>query len=196
MEKYRKGLEMKTGMKIMLARTPAESTAQTFAIKDIVSPKYAASAKKVVKGDLEQSLALAKGKRDLPIYYSNGTHTYVGANIPIGKKIDIEHKFFPILSGGNIFHAWLGEASSDPEALYKLTKRIARHSQIGYFAYTKDLTICSSCNSTSVGLLNNCSNCGSENVRWWSRITGYYSDVTGWNEGKIQELQARYRIAI
>ena len=28
MERYRKGLEMKTGWKIMLARTPAESTAQ------------------------------------------------------------------------------------------------------------------------------------------------------------------------
>ncbi|TET72365.1 anaerobic ribonucleoside-triphosphate reductase [Candidatus Bathyarchaeota archaeon] len=196
MEKYRKGLEMKSGMKIMLARTPAESTVQTLAIKDLVSPTYNGFARGVVKGDLEQSLALLKGKRDLPVYYSNGTHTYVGARIPFGRKLDIEHKFFPILSGGNIFHAWLGEASSDPEALYKLTKRIARHSQIGYFAYTKDLTICSSCNSTSAGLLDVCPSCGSSSVRWWSRITGYYSDVTGWNEGKRRELQDRYRMSV
>jgi ribonucleoside-triphosphate reductase len=114
----------------------------------------------------------------------------------MGKKIDIEHKFFPILSGGNIFHAWLGESSSDPEALYKLTQRIARHSQIGYFSYTKDLTVCSKCNSTSAGLLERCPSCGSDSVRWWSRITGYYSDVTGWNEGKRQELKDRYRIAV
>jgi len=196
MERYRKGLEMKTGMQIMLARTPAESTVQTFAIKDLVSPKYNAFAKTVVKGDLEQVMALSKGQRDLPVYYSNGTHTYVGANIPMGKKIDIEHKFFPILSGGNIFHAWLGESSSDPEALYKLTQRIARHSQIGYFSYTKDLTVCSKCNSTSAGLLEHCPSCGSDSVRWWSRITGYYSDVTGWNEGKRQELKDRYRITV
>ncbi len=187
---------MKTGMKIMLARTPAESTAQTFAIKDLVSPKYKRLARTVVKGDLEQASALAKGQRDLPLYYSNGTHTYVGAKIPLGKKIDIEHKFFPILSGGNIFHAWLGEASSDPEALYKLTKRIARHSQIGYFSYTKDLTICSRCNTTSAGLLDLCPSCGSDDVRWWSRITGYYSDVSAWNEGKRQELKDRYRIVV
>jgi ribonucleoside-triphosphate reductase len=102
MERYRKGLEMKTGWKIMLARTPAESTAQTFAIKDLVSPKYRRKAKTVVKGDLDQYLALAKGKRDLPLYYSNGTHVYVGANIPLGEKINIEHKFFPILSGGRL----------------------------------------------------------------------------------------------
>jgi ribonucleoside-triphosphate reductase len=196
MEKYRKGLEMKTGMKIMLARTPAESTVQTFAIADLVSPKYNKFAKTVVKGDLEGSLALIKGNRDLPVYYSNGTHTYVGASIPLGQKIDIEHKFFPILSGGNIFHVWLGESSSDPEALYKLTQRIARHSQIGYFSYTKDMTVCSNCQTTSAGLLAACPGCGSDNVRWWSRITGYYTDVSAWNEGKRQELKDRYRISI
>jgi len=196
MEKYRKGLEMKTGMKIMLARTPAESTAQTFAISDLVSPKYNRFAKTMVKGDLEGSMALLKGKRDLPVYYSNGTHTYVGANIPLGQKIDIEHKFFPILSGGNIFHVWLGESSSDPEALYKLTQRIARNSQIGYFTYTKDMTVCSNCQTTSAGLLNGCPSCGSSDVRWWSRITGYYTDVTAWNEGKRQELKDRYRITV
>jgi anaerobic ribonucleoside-triphosphate reductase len=196
MEKYRKGLEMKTGMKIMLARTPAESTAQTFAIKDMVSPKFNRFAKTVVKGDVEQALALAKGRRDVPIYYSNGTHAYVGANLSLGRKLDIEHKFFPVLSGGNIFHAWLGESSSDPEALYKLTQRIARNSQIGYFCYTKDLTICSGCNTTSAGLLDVCPVCGDSKIRWWSRITGYYSDVTGWNDGKRQELQDRYRISV
>ncbi|MCX6643295.1 MAG: anaerobic ribonucleoside-triphosphate reductase [Candidatus Bathyarchaeota archaeon] len=196
MEKYRKGLEMRNGFKMMLARTPAESTAQTFAISDLVSPSYKKFAKNIVKGDIESSLALAKGKRDLPVYYSNGTHTYVGAKIPLGQKIDIEHKFFPILSGGNIFHAWLGESCSDPEALYKLTQRICRNSQIGYFSYTKDLTVCSQCQSTSTGMLKSCPTCGSDNVRWWSRITGYYTDVTGWNAGKRQELMDRYRVTL
>lgn len=196
MEKYRKGLEMRSGFKLMLARTPAESTAQTFAISDLVSPQYKKYAQTVVKGDLEGGLALAKGKRDLPVYYSNGTHTYVGAKVSLGKKLDIEHKFFPILSGGNIFHAWLGESCSDPEALYKLTQRICRNTQIGYFAYTKDLTVCSTCQSTNTGLLKICPTCGSDSVKWWSRITGYYTDVTGWNEGKRQELMDRYRVTI
>ncbi len=179
MEKFRKGLEMRSGKKVMLARTPAESTAQTFA----------------VKGDTSTIQSLVK-KRDAPVYYSNGTHTYVGAKISLGKKIDIEHKFFPILSGGNIFHAWVGESSSDPGALYKLTQRICRNSQIGYFSYTKDLTVCSSCQSTGTGMLDVCPKCGSTNVRHWSRITGYYTDVTGWNEGKRQELRDRYRVSI
>jgi ribonucleoside-triphosphate reductase len=195
LEKYRKGLEIKSGWKVMLARTPAESTAQTFAVADLVHPKYKNIARKVVKGDINNLKSLQK-KRDMPVYYTNGTHTYVGAKVPLGKRIDIEHKFFPILSGGNIFHAWIGESSSDSEALYKLTQRICRNSQIGYFSYTKDLTICSRCQTTSSGLLYTCPQCGTENVRWWSRITGYYTDVTGWNNGKRQELLDRYRVSV
>lgn len=197
MERYRKGLEMQTGMRIRLARTPAESTAQTFAVADLVSPEYRKAAQEMVKGDLKEAKRLlAREERDLPIYYSNGTHTYVGAKIPLGMKIDIEHKFFPILSGGNIFHVWMGEASPDPEAMYKITKRIAAKTQIGYFAYTKDMTICSHCQTTSSGLNDACPNCGSKEVRWWSRIMGYYTGITGWNEGKRQELKERYRLSI
>jgi ribonucleoside-triphosphate reductase len=195
LEKYRKGLEMKSGWKVMLARTPAESTAQTFAVADLVHPQYKKIAKNIVKGDISNLIGLKK-KRDMPVYYTNGTHTFVGAKVPLGKRIDIEHKFFPILSGGNIFHAWIGESSSDSEALYKLTQRICRNSQIGYFSYTKDLTICSRCQTTSPGLLYTCPQCATENVRWWSRITGYYTDVTGWNNGKRQELLDRYRVSI
>jgi ribonucleoside-triphosphate reductase len=195
MEKFRKGLQMQNGMRLSLARTPAESTAQTFAIQDLVSPEYRDKAEKVIKGDLTKLKDL-DGERDLPVYYSNGTHTYVGAKIPFGSKMDIEQKFFPILSGGNIFHAWLGEAHPDPEGMYKLTKRIAQGSQIGYFTYTKDLTVCRDCQSTTGGLLDNCPTCGSKDVQNWSRITGYYTDVSSWNEGKRQELLDRYRMGI
>jgi len=195
MEKFRKGLEMRSGWKVMLARTPAESTAQTFAVADLLHPEYRTMARATIKGDLS-SINGVPSKRDLPVYYTNGTHTYVGAKVPLGKRIDIEHKFFPILSGGNIFHAWIGESASDPEALYKLTQRICRNSQIGYFSYTKDLTVCSACASTNAGMLKSCPTCGSENVRYWSRITGYYTDVTGWNEGKRQELMDRYRVTV
>jgi len=44
--------------------------------------------------------------------------------------------------------------------------------------------------TTSSGPLDKCPSYGSSEVRWWSRITGYSTDVSAWNEGKRQELKA------
>jgi ribonucleoside-triphosphate reductase len=79
--------------------------------------------------------------RDLPVYYTNGTHVAPGADIPLTKRMEIEHVFFPIVDGGNIFHIWLGEARPDPEGLYDMAMKLCRNTQIGYFAFTRDLTV-------------------------------------------------------
>jgi len=97
------------------------------------------------------------------------------------------------LNGGDMLHVWLGDASPDVEALYKLTKRIATKTHVGYYAYTKDLTVCSDCGRVTSPLNERCPNCGSSNVEWWSRVTGYYQAVSGWNKGKVRELQDRHR---
>ena len=197
MQKYKKELESRTGGKLALARTPAESTAQRFALADLLTPAYNGNAQKLAKGDLGKAKhMLTENEKDVPIYYSNGTHAYVGANISLLNRIEIEQKFFPLLNGGNMFHAWLGEAHPDPEALYKLTKRIATQTHVGYYAYTRDLTICNSCGTVSPLMNKLCPNCGSDSVEWWSRVTGYYQAVSGWNEGKKQELQDRFRVVV
>jgi len=194
MQKYKKVLEKRSGYKLSLARTPAESTAQTFAIADLITDRYRDNAEKLVKGDVGQAkFLLAERKKDVPVYYTNGTHVDVSANMGLFDRIDLEQKFFPLLNGGNMFHVWLGDASPDPEALYKLTKRITTKSNIGYFAYTKDLTICSDCGKVTSPIFEKCPYCGSNKVEWWSRVTGYYQAVSGWNKGKKQELMDRYR---
>ncbi|HSQ52876.1 MAG TPA: anaerobic ribonucleoside-triphosphate reductase, partial [Acidobacteriota bacterium] len=194
MQKYKKELESRSGYKIALARTPAESTAQRFAIADLLTDRYRDYAEKLVRGDVEQAkFLLNQRKKDVPVYYSNGTHADVKAKMGLFDKINLEQKFFPLLNGGNMLHIWLGDASPDPEALYKLTKRITTQSNIGYFAYTKDLTVCSGCGKVTSPILENCPYCGSNKVEWWSRVTGYYQAVSGWNTGKKQELLDRYR---
>jgi ribonucleoside-triphosphate reductase len=194
MQKYKKELESRSGYKIALARTPAESTAQRFAISDLITKGYRDNAEKLVRGDVGQAKFLLKNhKKDVPIYYSNGTHLDVGANIGLFERMNIEQKFFPLLNGGNMLHIWLGDANPDPEALYKLTKRITTQSNIGYYAYTKDLTVCSTCGKVTSPMRDQCPNCNSAAIEWWSRVTGYYQAVSGWNQGKRQELVTRYR---
>lgn len=41
--------------------------------------------------------------------------------------------------------------------------------------------------------INSCPKCGSDDIDAWSRITGYMQNLNGWNPGKIQELEDRYK---
>lgn len=45
-----------------------------------------------------------------------------------------------------------------------------------------------------VGIMEGkCPYCGSENVEHMTRVTGFFSKIEGWNQGKLGELRDRYR---
>ena len=141
MEIYARELTGKHGMTIALARTPAETTGQRFAVADLLSRDYHDHAKKVIKGNLSYALDRLGETRDLPVYYTNGTHVAPGADVTLARRAEIEHVFFPIVDGGNIFHIWLGEARPDPRGLMDMAMKLCKSTQIGYFAFTRDLTV-------------------------------------------------------
>jgi len=141
MELYGRELSRRNNMTIALARTPAETTGQRFAVADLLDRRYHEFAKAVIKGDLQEGLERLGTSRDLPIYYTNGTHVAPGANVPLTKRMEVEHVFFPIVDGGNIFHIWLGEARPDPRGLMDMAMKLCRNTQIGYFAFTRDITV-------------------------------------------------------
>ncbi|HNQ28884.1 MAG: DNA polymerase [Methanoregulaceae archaeon PtaU1.Bin059] len=141
MEQYARELSKRHNMTIALARTPAETTGQRFAVADLLNKEYRGGAMKVIKGDLEKALPRLGSTRDLPIYYTNGTHVAPGANVTMAERMSIEHVFFPIVDGGNIFHIWLGESRPNPKGLMEMAMNLCRTTQIGYFAFTRDLTV-------------------------------------------------------
>ncbi len=141
MEQYAKKLSQENNMTLALARTPAETTGQRFAVADLLDKRYHDAAARVIKGDLTDAIPRLGKSRDLPIYYTNGTHVAPGADVPLTRRMEIEHVFFPIVDGGNIFHIWLGEARPDPRGLYDMAMKLCTTTQIGYFAFTRDLTV-------------------------------------------------------
>ncbi len=193
MKMHAQKLSEETGMEIALARTPAETTAQRFAVSDMLHKEYADKAELAIKGDLNAALREINETHDLPIYYTNGTHIPPGADVSLVDRINYEHTFFPVVDGGNIMHIWLGEGNPDPDGLQELAMHIAKNTQTGYFAFTRDMTVCTDGGYVASGLLDKCPKCGSENVEHLSRITGYLQPVDGWNKGKQQELQDRKR---
>ena len=190
---YAKELSEKHNMEIALARTPAETTCQRFAVSDMLHNEYKQYAETVVKGDVKASKEKIQETRDLPIYYTNGTHVPLSANASLIERIEIEHIFFPIVDGGNILHIWLGEAQPNLHGLKDFAMHLAKNTQVGYFAFTRDMTMCMNDFHIASGLLQKCPNCGSENVEHLSRVTGYVQAVSGWNESKKQELKDRQR---
>ena len=122
---YAKELSQKYGMEIALARTPAETTAQRFAVSDLLHDEFRKCAEPLIKGNVPEALRRIHETRDLPIYYTNGTHVPPSAEVSLPQRIKLEETFFPIVDGGNILHIWLGEAAPDPHGLKEFTMNIA-----------------------------------------------------------------------
>ena len=192
MEMIRKEYVKETGLNFAVARTPAESTSSRFAILDLMN--YPSQAPTVVKGDLSnwRSAFENGGRTSVPVYYTNGFMIDHAARVPLHKKIDIEENAFPLLSGGNIMNIFLGEHAPDADALLALTEKISR-SNVGYWSYTTDLTECKKCFYNIPGIHDACPKCHGTDMEHYSRITGYYQAVSGWNASKQQELRDRYR---
>ncbi len=166
-----------TRLNFALARTPAESCAYRLAQIDL--KKY--GKRVVVNGDGDSA------------YYTNSFHVNPSVDVPLWRRLTIEGAFHPLTDGGAMSHVYLGESNPSPEGIHELTKKIALKTAIQYYAFTKDMSVCSDCNFTTGGLVDKCPNCGSEKIDWWSRITGYYQNVSGWNKGKLAELRDRRR---
>lgn len=187
----------KSGLKIAFARTPAETTSQRFAVCDLLNG-YKDRTSEVVKGDLKTALEKIDDTKDLPIYYTNGAMCVDGADISVFEKIRLEEHAFSAFDGGNIFHFWLGEESPDPSGLLDLIDKILHNSNIKYFAFTKDYSLCQNCHNMMAGLREICEKCDSDDVTQFSRITGYIQavkgkKVSGWNAAKKEELKNRTR---
>lgn len=180
-----KALQEETGLRWSVLQTPAESTAYRFATLD----KEKFGDKVIVQGDGNAN------------YYTNSSHVPVDTGVSLIDKIKIEEQYHSLTPGGHIFHAFMGESYADPDSLMSLTNKIARKSDIGFWAYSSAMSFCLKCKTLMKGLNNECPSCGEkDDVEWYDRITGYVQQVGraksssgGWNPGKRQELLDRKR---
>ncbi|MFX1315187.1 MAG: anaerobic ribonucleoside-triphosphate reductase [Promethearchaeota archaeon] len=127
------------------------------------------------------------------VYYTNSCHLRYDANIPLSERIKKQGEFHPIVEGGVITHIWLGEQKPDINGLWELTKNICLNTNTAYFAYTVDFTFCPLCRRMFRGGQFSCPQCHSKEVKIYSRITGYYSEVNRYNPGKRAEWETRNR---
>ena len=170
-------MTQRDGKSYSIWEQPSESTANRLAKLDL-------------KHFPQKAIVQSSGKS---AYYTNSSHIRYDADLPLFERIIKQGDLHPIIEGGVITHIWLGEQKPDVYGLWELTKNICLNTNTAYFAYTIDFIYCPSCRKMFRGTQFSCPKCNSDNVKVYSRVTGYYSEVNRYNPGKKAEWEARRR---
>jgi ribonucleoside-triphosphate reductase len=176
-EALRAGRE--TGMKFVLEQSPAETTAYRFARLDL---KYHSPvAGRFVRGDIAEGA----------IYYTNSTHLAANADVSAFERVSEEGKWHPFLEGEVITHLQLGSARPEARVLCRFVRDVFDKTANRQIDFSPEFTSCLACGKTTRGLADRCPLCQSLDVEGIARLTKYFSKTSGWNKGKLAELQNR-----
>ncbi|MDR2866647.1 MAG: anaerobic ribonucleoside-triphosphate reductase [Methanomassiliicoccaceae archaeon] len=181
MKKEAERLSKEYNIKLPLEQTPAESTAYRFAKLDM--KEFPLQASSVVKGN--------KGTGEL--YYTNSTYINVSAGVSPIERTKMEGLFHPLIEAGALTHIWLGETKPSPESIAAFVEKTFRNTQNAQVAFSPEFTSCLDCGKTVRGLSPTCKSCGSDHIEGITRVTGFFSKISGWNKGKTGELQDRIK---
>lgn len=168
-------------IRLVLEQTPAESTAYRLAKLDLEF--YPEPALQVVKGDIDSG----------SVYYTNSTYLNISAPIDPIERVYYEGKFHDMIEAGALTHIWLADSRPSKESIANFVLKTFRQTRNAQIAFSPEFTTCARCHRTSRGLSSNCPWCHSAEVDHITRVTGYFSRVSGWNAGKRQELKDRYK---
>lgn len=183
-----KQAEKKLGLKFSLEESPAESAARRLAKVDL---RNYPEAEIVIKGDIDNDT----------YYYTNSIHFTADAPIDLITRIQKQSKFHTMIESGAIIHAFVGEKLPSAKSIMNLIEKTYYNTQAAQVTISPEFTICNDCNKVELGLKDNCTSCGSENIYGITRIVGYYSKINNWNKSKLGELADRrkhpenYRVA-
>lgn len=175
-----KEFQKRTGYKVVLEESPAESAAYRLA-----------------KLDMKDFPDKFKGKvNNLGVYYTNSVHLDYSADVSWFERIFKQGLFHQFLDGGAIVHIWLGEHKPNHKAIYDLIEKTYYNTQCQQIAFSPEFTVCEKCATTHRGIHNSCPNCGFDNVYIITRVVGYFSRVDYWNVGKKAEFIERRRSSL
>jgi anaerobic ribonucleoside-triphosphate reductase len=171
-------------MHFVLEQSPAEATSHRFARLDL--KYYPEKSKEIILGDISTE----------SVYYTNSTQLNSGVAIDPITRVNREGLFHPLIEAGSISNLFVGEHEPSAESLANFVIKVFRNTKNDQITFSPEFTSCLDCFKTSRGLSETCSYCGSTNVEGITRITGYFSKISGWNKGKLSELADRARVKI
>ena len=122
-------------------------------------------------------------------YYTNSTTLPVGVSEDVILALSHQNKLQPLYTGGSVFHTFLGESTTDLDALKSFIIKAFRNTKIPYLSITPTFSICKE-HGYIRGEHHTCPDCGADS-EVYTRIVGYYRPVKQWNAGKKAEYKDR-----
>jgi len=180
-----------------LEATPAEGTTYRFARED----------KKRFPNILQA------GTENAP-YYTNSSQMPVGCTDDPFAALEHQEPFQQRYTGGTVFHLYMGEPISSPEACKKLVRMVLTRFRIPYITITPTFSICPK-HGYLPGEHAFCPRCDKEKLadkgfhefsadaiaslpnderqacEIWTRVMGYHRPVSQFNRGKQSEFRER-----
>jgi len=131
-------------------------------------------------------------------YKPNSMMLYSNQFVPLWKetnfidKINIESNLIDKLSGGAIAFLQAGSKLTK-EQMINLVRYCAKKG-LRHFAVNGVITLCKDCNKSFFGKFDKCPECKGNNVELWSRIVGYFVNVTHFSKARQKEFWHRKNI--
>jgi ribonucleoside-triphosphate reductase len=161
-----------------LEATPGEGTSYRLPLKD----------KK------EYSDIITAGDKDP--YYTNSTQLPVNYTDDIFEAIGLQDGLQTKYTGGTVFHAFLGEALPNSEAVKSTIKTVFEKFRLPYFTLTPTFSICPS-HGYIAGNHPVCPHCKTEQIcEVYSRVVGFLRPIQQWNKGKREEFNERKMFSV
>ncbi len=149
----------RTGMKLVLEQTPAESAAYRLAKLDL--EHFPKEAERVVKGNL------AIGE----IYYTNSTFLNVSHPVSPIERVKKEGKFHDMIEAGALSHVWIADSRPDAGAVASFVRRTFDHTRNAQIAFSPEFTTCNTCFHVTRGLVDQCPRCGNAVIEGLTKIS-------------------------
>jgi len=142
----------KTGMRLVLEQTPAESAAYRLAKLDL--EHFPRQAQAVVKGNLSIG----------EVYYTNSTFLNVAEKISPVERVKKEGMFHDMIEAGALCHIWIADSHPDKEAVASFVKSTFLHTRNAQIAFSPEFTTCNICQKVTRGLVDTCPHCRAAHV--------------------------------
>ena len=171
------GFQEESGTNYNLEATPAEGASYRLARLD--AEKHPG----IISANENQGAEGAKP------FYTNSSQLPVNYSDDIFEVLDLQDELQTRYTGGTVQHLFVGEEITSPHSVQSLVKMVCERYHLPYFTITPTFSICPAHGYLS-GRQETCPHCGAA-AEVYSRVVGYLRPVNQWNEGKIEEFNAR-----